>query len=249
MTSLSWIELEALTITLRGLGIDPPSSVAKALHLVAVAKSHVAEPNGSLLNLSDAQIRRRVEELSIRRHGDNGRESDRGMRPGLERVLDQLSDELVSAVVPELDDLIVGLQPQFAEAAEPLHVAAREFNIESMTSSDDIIDRDDFEEAGAAWKAMRAGWFQLAPIVNLRIRISQVFKISPNHDDVKRAGYGLHGDDSNVNMSVLFCDAWSLDPDAYHVEGDRRNNLDWLQMARSGLKLRTVSDVQRELEN
>lgn len=249
MSALNWIEVEAFALSCSRVGVEPPESIAKALHLVNVANAFIDEPSGPILGMTDAKMRERITAVSVRTH-NAGNPSNAGMRPGRDAVLDALSHELREHLMPELDSIITELQPRFAEAAGPLEVAAREFGIESMTSSDEIIDRSDYAQAVVAWREMREGWAKLFPLVQWRIRVSQVFRCGPTHDQVKRAGFELLGDDTKLNYSVLFAsgEGWSLDPDRLHVQGDRRQNLDWLSLARSGLRLNTVSDVDRMLK-
>lgn len=246
MTDLNWVLVRQFVASCEQAGIEPPQSVVRALHVLDVAQAHVADPTGPLLGASDSEVRERVEQLSIRAHDGLGLGALRGMQPGVDAVSDALAREVASTVVPELDYVITSLQDRFNEAARPLEVAARDYGIEAGTSSDDIIDRPDFEEAGAAWRAMRSGWFKLQPLVALRITISKTFLLSPTADETRKAGYIVFSD-SDINPSVLFSDAWSLDPSAYRVQGERSAHLDWLSLARHGLRMSTVTEVQQKI--
>lgn len=249
MTALNWGEVHAFVAACKAAGVTPPNSVLRALHILEVAASMIPAPTGPLLGASDEQVRERVEALSIRAHNGGPAEVGRGMNPGVEQVSDTLAEELRGAAIPELDALIESLQPTFDEAARPLVVAAREFGIEAGTSSDDIIGRVDFADAVVAWRATRSAWFQIEPIVRWRIQLSRTFRLSPTIEETRRAGHIVMSDE-DVNTSVLFVsgDAWSLDPSRYRVQGDRRQHMDWFQLARAGLHLATVTEVTSKIQ-
>lgn len=247
---LNWHLVQSFAASCKSVGVEPPPSISKALHVLTVARAAVADPVvSSLLDLSDDGVREHVEALSVRQHLAMHGVADRGLRVGVELLDTQLAAEVRAVIVAELDRAIESVQSRFAEAAKPLEVAASRFNITASMSSDDLIDRADYEVAVPAWREMRRAWFDVSPIVKWRIEASRVFALSPTLEQTRREGH-LIIDENGVNYSVCFAsgDGWDVDPAAYRTGRDRRQHMDWLSLAKSGLRLNTVSDVMAKLE-
>lgn len=62
-------------------------------------------------------------ELSIHEQDRDGKATQRGLRPGIIAVTAALVDD----VLPELEEIIDQLRPQFAALVAPLELAAQEF--------------------------------------------------------------------------------------------------------------------------
>lgn len=245
---LNWHLVQSFAASCKSVGVEPPPSISKALHVLEVAESTIADPVvPSLLDLSDDGVREHVEALSVRQHLAMHGVADRGLRVGVELLDTQLAAEVRAVIAPELDRAIESMQPKFNAAGKPLEVAASKFNITASMSSDDLIDRDDYQAAVPAWREMRRAWFDLSPLVKWRIEASRVFGLPPTLEQTRREGHVIINE-NDVNYSVLFSDQWDLDPSKYRVNGNRRSHTDWLALARNGLRLATVSEVAAKLE-
>jgi hypothetical protein len=214
------------------LGITIPEPITRGLHLIDVARAHERKPSGSLLDLSDDELRDRVTALAIRQH-DGGRGSTLGMAPGVEIVLEQLGDEVRASTLPYLEQMIVDLQPAFEEAAISLVIAAQRHGITYATSTDTVIDQA--PEVIEAYRAGKRAWIAMQPIATFRKLISTTFGLAP-HD-----GYG-------ADFSVLFAagDNWGYDG-RYYLEGKTQSHLDWYALAAGGLRLNGLTDVETKL--
>lgn len=226
-------------------GITPPAAVVRGLELLEVTAGIREDPAASLLNLSDDEARAHVYELSIRRHGEG---SKLGMNPGIESFSSALTAEIREASLPELERIVDELRPQFAEVAEPLNIAAQQYGITYRTTSDEIIDRAD-ESAAAAYRAMRSAWHSIQPIVSLRISMSKAFEVSPTIEEVKDTVFPMIWAGSVPNWSVAFAagESWSLGK-GFTIEGKQHGHIDWLQLAKGGLRLNSPEEVRAKIK-
>lgn len=247
---LRWDELHMFVLACEGLGIEPPASVVNGLRLVRVAAAHGEPPARELLTMSDAEVRDHVTDLSIREHrGHDAMTSSQGMGPGIMKFRDELAREAHAAAFPQLEQIVVDLQPAFETAAAPLVVAAKDYGFTATTDPGEVIDLAD-ENASAAYRAMRSAWAGVQPIASFRILMSKTFDLSPTPAEVieKVYGGGPVASDPPINWSVLFAagDNWSLE-DRYLVEAKRGNHLDWLALATGGLRLNTPDEARAKI--
>ncbi|WP_223626686.1 hypothetical protein [Microbacterium sp. EST19A] len=228
------------------IGTTPPKAITRALELLRVVRAHQETPTVSVLGLTDKQARDRVTDVSIRRHS-TGMYGDVGMVPGISDFEMQLAEEVTAAVLPDLDDMVAGLQDKFAELSRPFVVAAQEYGFTVRTTSDQVINMVD-EEASAAWRGSQKAWKDIAPIVAFRIEVSKLFEVSPTPDDMGWNPFNQALGDSTVNFSVAFAagENWSLDG-GYYIEGKTIGHLDWLALAAGGLRLNTPSEVAAKI--
>jgi hypothetical protein len=214
------------------LGLAVPEPITQGLRLVEVARAHVAMPTGGLLDMSDDELRERITATAIRHH-DGGRGNTLGMQSAIVAVSDQIADEVRSATLPYLEQMIIDLQPRFDELTAPLVGAAQRHGITYATTSDAAIDRgDDFI---AAYRAGKKAWLAVQPIASFRKLISTTFGLPP---------IGSHGAD----MSVLYAagDNWGHNA-RYYLEGRTTSHLDWYKLAAGGLHLNTLSEVHEKI--
>lgn len=229
------------------LGIDTPEPIRRGLELIELATRHAAPVAPvDVLALTDTALRRRVEGISIRSHVVQSLHGD-GLAIGVTRVTEEILEAVGREVVPSLNGIVEGLQPRFEELTEPLVVAAREYGFTTETTSDDVIDMGD-EGASAAWRSVPRAWSALAPLVNFRISMSTVFDLAPTMEQTRLHYLPRTPGKTAPNLSVLFAGAenWSLG-DGYYIEGKTVGHLDWLLLARDGLRLNTPSEVDAKL--
>lgn len=214
------------------LGLTVPTPITQGLRLIAVAAAHKAMPSGSVLDLSDDELRERITATAIRHH-DGGRGNTQGMASAVDHVTDQITREVRDATVPYLEQMVVDLQPRFDELAAPLVDAAQRFGITYRTTSDVVIDQD--PDTIAAYRAGKKAWIAVQPIATFRKLISTTFGLPP---------VGTYGAD----FSVLFAagDNWGHDG-RYYLEGRTQSHLDWYKLAAEGLHLNTLTEVHEKL--
>ncbi|GAA4053841.1 hypothetical protein [Agromyces indicus] len=228
--------------------IPVPSAITRGLELLQIATEHDTPPTGSVLKLTDAQARARVDTLAARSHfwtlGPGG---GRGLGAAVQEFQGQVLREVHEAVRPDLDRIVEDLRPKFAELAEPLVVAAQEFRFTSRTSSDQVIDRAD-ENASTAWRATRDALAAIAPIVQLRKAISETFDVSPTRDEFDGPIPTMGGAGQVVDYSVCFAegDNWST-TGRYYLHERIDGAIDWLALAAGGLRLNTPTEVHEKL--
>ena len=247
---LSWDQALVFSVACENIGIEPPEAITTGLRLVAVANQHGTAPSGGLLSMTDDEIRDRVTDLSIRQHrGQEAAANSKGLAPGIRQFRDELAEEVADAVDPDLERIVVALQPRFAEAASPLVHAARTYGFTASTDPAEVIDMAD-EKASAAYRDMRAAWIAVQPVAAFRIAMSTTFDLSPNVGETIAHVYGDLPPVSTppINWSVLFAEGenWSLDT-GYIVEGRRGNQLDWLALASGGLRLNTPDEARAKV--
>lgn len=230
---MNWDQYRTFATLCDRLGVTVPEPLTRAMHLADVARSHDAAPAGTLLDLTDDELRDRVVDLSIRSHDRDGRGSTLGFKPGIDAVVSQLVAEARAATLPYLDDIVVELQPRFDELAAPLMTATRDYGFTYRTSSDEVIDLAD-ENASAAWRGARSAWSGIAPLVRFRQAMSTTFRLAP----VPSGG----------DFSVLFAagENWSA-TGRYYLEGKTQNHLDWFTLASGGIRLNTPTEVEAKI--
>ncbi|TFD48709.1 hypothetical protein E3T46_14870 [Cryobacterium sp. Hh11] len=246
---MNWVDLFKFKTTCERVSVDVPQPILRGLDIIEVAKAHNRAPSGGLLDLSDDAVRDRVTNLSIRRH-QGPAASSRGMTAGIEAFTDELLIEVREACLPELDQIIIDLQPRFDELAAPLVAAAQVYGFTLATTSDMVIELAD-EKASQAWRDSREAWASVGPIVSLRTLISDAFKVSPTPEETDRmfftAGKFRSTDHSihKQDYSVCFAagDNWSYDG-VYYLNNKSGGTLDWFALAGGGLRLNTPAEVQ-----
>lgn len=229
------------------LGIETPEPIRRGLELIEIAAGHAAPiAPVDVLKLTDTALRQRVEGISIRSHTAQTLHGA-GLEVGVVRVTEEILDAVGREVVPSLDGIVAGLQPRFEELTAPQVVAARQFGFTTETTSDDVIDMGD-EAASAAWRAVPRAWSALAPLVNFRISMAKVFDLAPTMEQTRLHYLPRTPGKTEPNLSVLFAsdENWSLG-DGYYIEGKTVGHLDWLLLARDGLRLNTPSEVDAKL--
>lgn len=229
------------------LGIETPEPIRRGLELIEIANSHAAPVAPvNVLKLTDTALRRRVEDISVRAHTVQSLHGA-GLGIGVARVTEEILEAVGREVLPSLDGIVASLQARFEELIAPLVTAAREYGFTTDTTSDDVIDMSD-EDASAAWRAVPRAWSALAPLVNFRISMSTVFDLAPTMEQTRLHYLPRHPGKTAPNLSVLFAagDNWSLG-DGYYIEGKTVGQLDWLLLARDGLRLNTPSEVDAKL--
>jgi hypothetical protein len=237
--------LAQFDIACRAADLETPASIRRALELLNVIDDYRRLPPASYLAMTDDEARKRVKDLTIR-HGTFGTES--GFSRGSSAFQASLLEELAAAVVPELDHLIVELQPAFDEAAAPIVTAAQVYGFHWGTTSDDVIDRND-DKATAAWRDTRTAIAAIRPIAQLRVLMSKLFGLSPTLGDAESL---LHRwgdlDESLISHSICFAagDNWALDG-TYNLRRKAGGIFDWLAIASGGLHLNTDAEVKDKL--
>lgn len=246
--TLNWDLFTEFDAKCRALGIEPPEALARGLELRSTAQEFVRKPHASdLLSLTDEETRDYVTALSIREHDRDGLASSRGLRSGVSQFTTELAGAVSSAVLPELDRMVEGLQTRFREDAEGLIVAAQVHGITVDTSPAQVVERED-QAFTAAYNAMKRSWLAIQPVVEFRILMSKVFEVSPTLDEL-RALSPLPGviDHDTMNWSVAFTDGQWSPGTGLLVDNKHRSHLDWLALARGGLRLNTPTEVSRML--
>lgn len=248
---INWGDLTAFAARCEQLDIEVPEPLARGLHLrkVAVAAA-VNHPLDGLLELDDKQALKLIKDLAIRRHNGRGAGgafvSSDGMEAGVQPFVDQLAREVYAAMLPELEQIVLDLQPEFDRRVAPLVDAVTCYGFTAATTESSVIDMD--FDAIVAFRSIRTAWLEIQPIASFRIEMSRVFGVSPTPQEIADAT-GLIGIDAQrANYSVAFAagNTWSLD-DGYLIEGRRGNHIDWLALASGGLRLNTPAETRAKI--
>lgn len=224
----------------RGFDLDPPAAVARGLALIDAAEA-VAEnkPLTDLLQMEADDVAPLVAEMSIRRHVSVGLDAD-GLGVGVEKFTAQVLREVRSAAVPELDGLVEALRPQFDELAKPLTVAAQHYGFTLTTTSDDVINRS--ADAIDAWRALRHAGAAMEPIAEFWRLTADVFGLAPSRRlNTSRQNAIEHQYAANLSVCFAAGENWSLAGE--YVTHEYRTQVDWLAVAKVGLRLNTPSEV------
>ncbi len=248
---MNFKDLRKFAASCERLDVTVPEPILRGLELAAIAEqSTKSDDTAPLLSMSPDALLDRIESISIRSHSASSLGAGSGLRPGVNEVLAALGAEVRAATVPELEDVVQELQPQFDSLSAPLVDAVQRFGFTYATSSDDVINLD-AAAAVDAWRAVRKSWFALSPIVSLRIQMSTLFDVAPTERDLRAAQPMFRGrrGPAFVDTSVMFAagDQWTTNGDSY-IEPDRPKNLDWLSLAAGGLRLNTPNDVLAKIQ-
>lgn len=224
----------------RGLDLEPPAAVTRGLELIDAAEAVAAEkPLTNLLQMDVDDVAPLVAEVSLRRHVSMGLDPD-GLGVGVEKFTAQVLSEVRSAALPDLDGLIEALRPQFDELAKPLTVAAQQHGFTLTTTSDDVISRS--SEAIEAWRALRHAGAAMEPIADFWRVTADVFGLAPSRRlNSSRQNAIEHQYAANLSVCFAVGENWSL-ADQF-VTHEYRTHVDWLAVAKDGLRLNTPSEV------
>jgi hypothetical protein len=251
-TRFSLTEAANFAVQCRELRISPPPALIRGLEQAAVIQRIQSEPTPPLLSLTEAQLRQRVRDEAMSRMASASSLEGHGLVGGVSRVLEELSAEVRAAAMPELEPICDELRTRFQKRAKPIEIAAQEFGFTFATSSDDVIMLDN--KAISAWKAIPGAWNAIQPLVDLRIEMSSVFEASPNERQMRdlRWSSGRHErrPPADVNYSVAFAggDNWGTGSD-YYLDDDAAGQLNWLELARGGLRINSPEEVARKIES
>lgn len=247
-------DLHALPPMCRELGVEVPEPIRRGIELLEVARRHAEEPpTGRLLGLTDQAARDRVDDLSLRSHLWSHAAASVGLTPGREQFESQLLAEIRAESFPHLDALIDALRPAFDAPASALMVAAQRYGYSWATTSNEVIDRAD-EAAAQAWRDTRDALAAIQRPAALRIQITRMFGLEPSVEGMRQ--YHLRAgrldefvSDEFLDFSVLFAAAknWSWDRSSYLEKARGGSSLDWLTIAKGGLRLNGVEDVREKL--
>ncbi|MDU0325295.1 hypothetical protein RWH43_00865 [Microbacterium sp. KSW2-21] len=229
----------------RGLDLEPPAAVTRGLALIDAAEAVATEkPLTDLLQMDVDDVAPLVAEVSLRRHVSMGLDPD-GLGVGVEKFTAQVLREVRSAAVPDLDGLMEALRPQFDEFAKPLTVAAQKHGFTLATTSDDVINRS--AEAIEAWRALRHAGAAMEPIAEFWRLTADVFGLAPSRRlNTSRQNAIEHQYAANISVCFAAGENWSLDGE--YVTHEYRTHVDWLAVAREGLRLNTPSEVSAKVE-
>lgn len=228
-------------------GVTTPAPIVRGIELIDLAHAAAVSQPPALLDLADDEVAGQVFDLSVREHSSTDKwnfASAKGLGPGSQVFESRLCDEVQAATIPLLDDLVIALRPKFDALTAPIVVAAQQYGFTYATTSDQVIDLAD-EGASAAWREARAAWKTVTPIVRFRMRVSDLFGVSPTLEELARNFY-TPNPRIELDYSVCFAagSAWSYDHALYL--GQKPGQLDWFALAAGGLHLNTPSEV-REL--
>ena len=249
---MTWIELLQFKAACEVAGLEVPTAIVRGLELIGKAQEQVAPPRASLLDIADADVSGLITDLSIRTHHGYNAESS-GMKAGVEQFKDQILTEIREASIPELDNLIEALRPQFEATAKPLAVAAQKYGFTLTTTSDAVIELAD-EQASKAWREARAAFHAIEPLVRLRKQISDVFNVSPTREETAQSFFDQGVYDTGrlarrrMDYTVCFASSqgWSYDH-AYAVSTKNGTGIDWFAMSAAGaLTLNTTAQVREK---
>lgn len=236
------------------LGIEAPPPIVRGLELIAVANEHAEPPAGPLLSLSDAAARDRINDLSSRAHLYTHTGTGTGLVPGIEQFTAQLLGEVREETMPHVEGIVEALRSPFDAAATPIIVAALDYGYTWATTSDDVVDRAD-EAASQAWRDLRDALAAIQQPARMRIEISRVFGLEPTVEDVRKhyarqREFDATVTEDRIDYTVLFAagDGWSFSR-GFYIEPKRGGGsmLDWLALARDGLRLNSVAEVREKL--
>ncbi|MFT2694331.1 hypothetical protein [Clavibacter zhangzhiyongii] len=243
---IQWPQVIQFIQTTRKLGIEPPRPLVRGLELKRLAEPLIVPKARTLLDAEDGDLQEIVLDLAIHNHSGRSEEiAFSGMGAGVHAFTTALLSEVHQATVPLLEDVVAQLRPGFDEATAPFVVAAQDYQFTSQTTADAVLNMAD-EKASAAMRATRVAEAAVRPYVAFRQFISQVFEVSPTPRERDQFGRtGLRG----LDWSVCFAagDNWSTDG-AYYEDGHTDHHLDWLGLAKGGLRLNTPAEVSEKLD-
>jgi hypothetical protein len=250
---MQWHQLLEFRVACGTARIDTPEPILRGLEMIEVANAFVLAPLPPALALTDQGVRDRVAELALRTHDSSNvytyGDRNTGVAVGALVFQEQLAAEVREATLPLLEQLVIDLQPRFEELSRPLVVGAQDFEFTLDTTAVEVIDRAD-EAVSAAWRAVKPAMGAIAPMVRLRQLISELFEVSPTRAEAATLHYqpqGIWETPKQLDHSVSFAaeHSWSYDG-AYYVKGKMPGTLDWMALARGGLKLNTPDEVREK---
>lgn len=243
---MSLFKLIEFQVMCQRQGIEVPEVVTRARAMIEALNLSIEAPKRRVLDMSVDDAREYAAELSIRKHATaSGREV--GLEPGIKAAQDQVWNEMREEIAPELERIVAEvLRPRFDEVAAPIVAGARDFGFTYATTSDELVRRGT-HEATDMWRQVGEAWKPLYVIARFRTKISELLEVSPSPRELRVLSGAV--DDGITNWSVCFAagDNWSLRT-GYHVEDKPvLSGLDWLAMARDGLRLNTPMEVRQKL--
>lgn len=228
--------------------VDTPQPVVRGLELAAAARAFIVPRPRVLLTLDDGDLPDVLTDLAIREHAGS-RGGQVGMEAGMDVFERQLLDEVYTATLPILDDLIVGLRPRFDEAVAPIVTAVREYGFTINTSAEQVLERRDWA-AGEAILNARDAWASIQPLITLRQRLSDIFNVSPTRAEAANQRISTYGATlgAPVDYSVAFAagDNWSTTGE-FNLERKHPGVVNLAALAAGGIRLNTPTEVREKL--
>ncbi len=225
-------------------GVKVPDLVTRALATIDAARAVTREPEVRVLDLTPAQVRDYVKDVSLRTHTD-GVGKSRGYSSGLRQLEEHLWAEVRELIQPDLERIVTSQRKAFDRVVAPIVTGVRRHGFTYSTTSDDVVLAGD-PKGMIAWRDSREAWPAVRTIARFRATISELFEVSPTWKEAQAFGASASG---ARNWSVCFAagDHWSLG-DGYHIE-DKPSlaGLDWFAIAQGGLRLNTPSEVRRKI--
>lgn len=242
---MSYMKLVEFKVLCESNGIRVPDIVTRGIEAIDSARSYTERRQVRVLDLSAEQMRSFVRDESIRAHSDDGSVSSRGYRPGFDRVSEQAWAEVREQIGPALDKLVVGQRKKFERIVAPIVEGAQKYGFKYRTTSDEVVRAGD-PKGMLAWRDVGYAWASVKPIAQFRVKLSQIFDVSPTWGEARDLG---SIDPGSRNWSVCFAagDEWSM-TDGYHIEDQPSvTGLDWFAIAQGGLRLNTPTEVRAKI--
>lgn len=226
------------------LGLGLPESVRRALHVIDVANKAPLRAPVDVLQLTDKKIydevvTRTVHNIPATRNGAYG-VSGGGLAAGIESIKQAAIDAGLRGALPELDGMIEQLRPQFDEHARHFVAAAQDYGFSLRTRTDAVVDLED-NAAVDLWRACRDSWGPINEIAQFRNLICTAFELAPYETEYPGANLDRT---TEIDFSVNFAagDNWDT-TGVYYVDGRIGAHINWFQLAKGGLRLNTISEV------
>lgn len=224
-----------LAVDFTALGLPVPTSLARVVEIATFTQARIAAPfDRPCLDMTEAELLDYALDRSRRRAEGVGTPP---YLAALEHIADQAADEAAARLrAGEIDEVIDALRAVFDPAARVLEHAAS-LGFTHATTAQQVIDRND-RDAVATWQKLPDTRATMATVARIRERISERLNASPSYDDL---GWDAVG---SIDYSVCYAagDGFSTDGGLY-VHGQ----LDWLALARGGLRLNTPSECHAKL--
>jgi hypothetical protein len=217
------------------IGAKTPAPVVRGLQLHTEAHARTTPRTRSLLELTDEQIDDVIFDFAVRAH--KGDPDQIGLAAGMPAFDMQLLEEIGTATLPLLDDLVTSMQPVFDQVVEPIVTAVRQYGFTGTTTAEEVLLRRRSEDA-EAFMAAKDAMTGLQPLVAFRQAVSSTFEVEP---------WGRRG--APVDYSVAFAagDNWSLNGE-FNRALKHPGLVNFIALASGGLRLNTPSEVRRKLQ-